>query len=97
VFRAKIDLETCIALLATVDFSGHGISPSLCGFALQISGCRVTRPLNSGKSAAARLREFFLGEMAFKTPGYWQGLRNDPFWNLTEVLQSGQLLYGLRT
>jgi hypothetical protein len=41
---------------------------ALCGFALQIPGCWVTRPLRSGKSAAARLREFFLGEIAFKTP-----------------------------
>ena len=44
-----------------------------------------------GKSAAARLREFFL----VKTPGYWQSLRKDPFWNVTEVLQLGQLLYRL--
>jgi hypothetical protein len=62
---------------------------ALCGFALQILGCWVTRPLRSGKSAAARLREFFLGEIAFKTPGYWQSLRKDPFWNITEDLQLG--------
>jgi hypothetical protein len=36
---------------------------ALCGFALQIPGCWVL-----GESAAARLREFFLGEIAFKTP-----------------------------
>jgi hypothetical protein len=29
----------------------------------------VTRTLRSGKSAAAQLREFFLSEIAFKTPG----------------------------
>jgi hypothetical protein len=60
---------------------------ALCGVALQIPGCWVTHPLRSGKSAAARLREFLLGEIAFKTPGYWQSLRKDPFWNVTESLE----------
>ena len=69
---------------------------ALCGFALQIPGYWVTRPLRSGRSAAARLREFFLGEIASKTPGCWQSLRKDPFWNVTEVLQLGQLPYRLR-
>ena len=53
---------------------------------LQIPGCRVTRPLRWGESAAARRREFFLGEIAFRTPGYWQNLQKDSFWNVTEVL-----------
>ena len=69
---------------------------ALCGFALQIPGCWVTRPLRSGKSAAARLREFFLGEIALKTPGYRQSLRKDRFWSVTEVLRLGQLPYRLR-
>jgi hypothetical protein len=60
---------------------------ALCGFALQIPGCWVTRPLRSGKSAAERLRELFPGEIAFKTPGYCQSLRKDPFWNVTESLE----------
>lgn len=60
------------------------------------SGLLLTRSLRSGKSSTARLREFFLGEIAFKTSGYWQSLRKDPFWNVTEVLQLGQLPYRLR-
>jgi hypothetical protein len=47
---------------------------ALCGFALQIPGCWVTRTLRWGKNAAAQLREFFLGKIALKTPGYWQSL-----------------------
>jgi len=50
-----------------------------CCFALEIPGCWVTRPLRSGKSADARLREFFLSKIAFKTQGYWQSFRKDPF------------------
>ena len=57
------------------------------------SGLLLTRSLRSGKSSTARLREFFLGETAFKTSGYWPSLRKDPFWNVTEVLQLGQLPY----
>ena len=50
-----------------------------CGFALQIPDCWETRPLRSGKSAAAWQMEFFPGEIAFTLPGYWQSLRKDPF------------------
>lgn len=52
--------------------------------------------MRSGKRAAARLRELFLGEIAFETQVYWHSLRNDPFWNVTEVVQLGQLPYRLR-
>jgi hypothetical protein len=69
---------------------------ALCGFALQIPGCWVARLLRSCKSAAVRLLEFFLGETAFKTRDYWQSLRMDPFCNVTEVLQLGQLPTRLR-
>jgi len=90
-------VDECIALKSTVDFSGHGISPSPMRLRVTNSGlCWVTRRLRLGKSAAARLREFFLGEIAFKTPGYWQSLRKDPFWNVTESLQLGQLPDRLR-
>ena len=50
----------------------------VCGFGLQIPGCWVTRPLHSCKSAAARLRQFFLGGIAFKTLSYWQSLLKGP-------------------
>jgi hypothetical protein len=69
---------------------------ALCDVALQIPGWRVTRPLRSVKSAAARIREFNSGEIAFKTPGYWRSLRKEPFWKVTEVPQIGQLPYRLR-
>jgi hypothetical protein len=69
---------------------------ALCGVALQIPGWWVTRPLRSVKSAAARLREFISGAIAFKTSGYWRSLRKEPFWNVTEVPQLGQLPYRLR-
>ena len=59
-------MDERIGLLAAVDFSVMVFSRAQCGFALQIPDCWETRPLRSGKSAAARLREFFLGEMAFK-------------------------------
>jgi hypothetical protein len=52
--------------------------------------------LGSGKRAAARLRELFFGEVPFETQGYRHSLRNDPFWNVTEVVQLGQLPYRLR-
>jgi hypothetical protein len=92
----QIGLETRIGLLATVDFSGHGISPKPTRLRVTNSGLASDSSFALGKSATERLREFFLGEIAFKTPGYWQSLRNDPFWNVTEVLQLGQLPYRLR-
>ena len=55
-------MDERIGLLAAVDFSVMVFSRAQCGFALQIPDCWETRPLRSGKSAAARLREFFLCE-----------------------------------
>ena len=85
---------------AKVDFAGHGISSSPLRLRVTNSGSLGGSSLRSYKSAAARLKEFFLGGIALKTPeNFLQSLQKDvsaPPWNVTEVLQLSQLPHRLR-
>jgi hypothetical protein len=67
-----------IGLLATVDFSGHGISPSPMRLRITNSGLLGDSSFALVYECRCALRPFFLGGIAFKTLSYWQSLLKGP-------------------
>ena len=71
-------MDERIGLLATVDFSGHGISPSPMRLRVTNSGLLGDSSFALVYECRCALRPFFLGGIAFKTLSYWQSLLKGP-------------------